>query len=384
MNRFCRSLVIVGATIAFTITAAPSFAQTSGREVHITGVQDDDLYLAGARISIDADVRGDVNAAGGRVRIGGNITGDIGAGGGLVTVTGTVGDDVRVGGGQVDVDAKIDGDLVAVAMSVGVQSGTVVAGNAILSGGEVSVAGRVDGNLSTAGGSVLISGDIGGDVEIAGGEIEILSGATIGGNLSYLSAREATVEADAVINGEITRRTRAQDSDGSTSVALLIGGGFSLAWLAGFVATGTLLLTVFPESLRTATGNIQNAVWRSLGYGLLIIFAIPAAILFCFVIVIGIPLAVTLAAPYGAALFVAYLTTAFWVGDHGLRMVGRSDTPHRGWRILSLLSALILLGVVGWIPIIGWLVTFFALALALGLGAWAIEALSGRASNSVA
>ena len=163
---------------------------------------------------------------------------------------------------------------------------------------------------------------------------------------------------------------------------MLIGGGFSLAWLAGFVATGTLLLTVFPESLRTATGNIQNAVWRSLGYGLLIIFAIPAAILFCFVIVIGIPLAVTLAAAYGAALFVAYLTTAFWVGDHGLRMVGRSDTPHRVWRILSLLSALILLGVVGWIPIIGWLVTFFALAL--GLGAWAIEALSGRASNSVA
>ena len=133
----------------------------------------------------------------------------------MVTVTGTVGDDVRVVGGQVDVDAKIDGDLVAVAMSVGVQSGTVVAGNAILSGGEVSVAGRVDGNLSTAGGSVLISGDIGGDVEIAGGEIEILSGATIGGNLSYLSAREATVEADAVINGEITRRTRAQDSDGA-------------------------------------------------------------------------------------------------------------------------------------------------------------------------
>ena len=161
-----------------------------------------------------------------------------------------------------------------------------------------------------------------------------------------------------------------------------VGGGFSLAWLVGLVATGTLLMVAFPESLRTATRNIQNAVWRSLGYGLLILFAVPTAILFCFVIIIGIPLAVTLAAAYGTALFIAYLTTAFWVGDHGLRLIGRGDTNHRGWRMLALLAAVLVLGVVGWIPIIGWLITFFALAL--GLGAWALQVFQARDSAAAA
>ena len=382
MKHFRRSAFTVAVAIGCALVAAPSYSQSAGREVHVTGVQQDDLYLAGARVSIDAEVRGDVNAAGGRVRIGGTVTGDVGAGGGLVTVVGTVGDDVRVGGGQVDIDAKIDGDLVAGGFSVGVQSGTVVAGNAILSGGEVSVAGRIGGDVSIAGGSVLISGDIGGDVDITAGEIDILPGARIAGNLSYLSAREASIATNAVIEGEFTRRTRDPGEDKDTSVAWLIGSGFSIAWLVGLVATGTMLMVIFPESLATATRNIQDAAWRSLGYGLLIIFAIPAAILFCFVIIIGIPLAVTLAAAYAAALFVAYLTTAFWVGDHGLRLVGRRDTNHRGWRILSLLAALIVLGLVGWVPIVGWLITFFALTF--GLGAWALEVFQGRTPGAVA
>jgi len=371
MECFRRPLFAAVVAIACALIAAPSYSQSAAREVHVTGIQNDDLYLARARVSIDADVRGDVNAAGGRVRIGGSITGDVGGGGGLVTVVGAVGDDVRVGGGQVDIDTKIGGDLVAGAFSVGIQPGTVVGGKAILSGGEVSVAGRIDGDLSIAG-----------DAEIAGGEVDILPGARIGGNLSYVAGREARIAAGAVIEGEITRRMRDPGTgDESTSVAWLVGGGFSVAWLVGLVATGTILMIIFPESLGTATRSIEKAAWRSLGYGLLAIFSIPAAILFCFVIIIGIPLAVTLAAAYAAALFIAYLTTAFWVGDHGLRLVGRGETPHRGWRILSLFAALILLGLVGWIPIIGWLITFFALTF--GLGAWALEVFQVRTPRPV-
>ena len=253
MECFRRPLFAAVVAIACALIAAPSYSQSAAREVHVTGIQNDDLYLARARVSIDADVRGDVNAAGGRVRIGGSITGDVGAGGGLVTVVGAVGDDVRVGGGQVDIDTKIGGDLVAGAFSVGIQPGTVVGGKAILSGGEVSVAGRIDGDLSIAG-----------DVEIAGGEADILPGARIGGNLSYVAGREARIAAGAVIEGEITRRMRDPGTgDESTSVAWLVGGGFSVAWLVGLVATGTILMIIFPESLGTATRSIEKAAWRS-------------------------------------------------------------------------------------------------------------------------
>ena len=377
-------IAIAGLAALLVVLALPPFAwaQDAGREIHVAGTRVDDLYLAGGRVSVDGDVQGDVNASGGRVRIGGRVTGDVGALGGLVSVVGDIGDDVRVGGGQVDIDAKIAGDLVAGAFSVAVQPGTVVGGKAILSGAEVSVAGQIGGNLSIASGSALISGVIGGDVEIASAEIKILPGARIGGNLSYTSAGEAEIAEGAVIAGEVTRRMRDHDEETATSVVALIGGGFSLAWLVGLVAMGTLIMVAFPESLDTATRNIRHAAWQSLGYGLLVIFAVPAAILFCFVIIIGIPVAVTLAAAFGAALFVAYLTTAVWVGDYGLRLIGRGDSSHRGWRILALLVSLLVLGIIGWIPLIGWWVTFFTLSI--GLGAWALQVFQVRAPGEVA
>ena len=378
LSHYC--LLGVAALVALSAMTAPAQAQNAGREVHITGVQGDDLYLAGGRVSVDSEVTGDVNASGGRIRIGGQVSGDVGALGGQVSVVGAVGDDVRVGGGQVDIDAKIGGDLVAGAFSVAVQPGTAIGGKAILSGAEVSVAGRIAGDLSIASGSATISGTIGGDVEIASAEIKILPGARIGGNLRYTSGNEAEIAKDAVIAGEITRRVRDHDEETSTSVVALVGGGFSLAWLIGLVAMGTLIMVAFPESLATATRNIREAAWQSFGYGLLVIFAVPAAILFCFIIIIGIPVAVALAAAFAAALFVAYLTTAVLVGDYGLRFIGRADTAHRGWRILALLVSLLVLGVVGWIPIIGWLITF--VTLTLGLGAWALQVFQVRAPGS--
>ena len=124
--------------------------------------------------------------------------------------------------------------------------------------------GRIGGDVSIAGGSVLISGDIGGDVDITAGEIDILPGARIAGNLSYLSARDASIATNAVIEGEITRRTRDPGEDKDTSVAWLIGGGFSIAWLVGLVATGTMLMVIFPESLATderAFADIKAWMW---------------------------------------------------------------------------------------------------------------------------
>ena len=111
-----------------------------------------------------------------------------------------------------------------------------------------------------------------------------------------------------------------------------------------------------------------------------LLLAVPLAIFLCVVIVIGIPLAFVLGAAYAASLFVAYLTAAFWLGDHGLRLVGRVDPEHRGWRILSLLGALVVLSVLGWIPLVGWLVTL--LALSLGLGGWALQMFEARGART--
>ena len=365
--------------LAVLSAATAAVAQAPESAIRLADPESEDLYLVGARIALDSAVQGDVNASGGRIRIDADVANDVGALGGIVSVGGRVGDDVRVGGGRVDVDALIGGDLVAGAYSVAVRPGAAVAGNALITGTEVSLAGRVAGDVTMTADSARIGGDIGGDLDVDAGELAILSGARVAGDLIYRGA-EASIAPDAVIGGDIVRHLRDSGMLEDSSVVALISESIGVGWLIGLVAAGALLLVAFPESLGGAIRNIQEAAWRSFSYGLLILLAAPVAIFLCVVVVIGIPLAFALGAAYAAALFVAYLTAAFWIGDHGLRLVGRVDPRHRGWRILSLLGALVALSVLGWIPLVGWLVTL--LALSLGLGGWALQMFEARGAGT--
>ena len=386
MIRFARRLRAAMVAIAASLLAAGA-VQADGflDEVRVTGVQEDDLYVAGGRVRIDADVRGDVHAAGGRVRIGGQVAGDVSAAAGSATVAGTIGDDVRVGAGEVEIDAGIAGDLIVGAGSIEVAAGTSVGGEAMLMGGDVSLAGTVAGDLLIDGGDVTIAGTVAGNAEIEGGRIQILPGAGIAGDLVYRSPRELEIADGAAVEGRITRqewqRERERERSGVASAAAWAGGGLGLAWLLGLIVAGAVLLFVIPDQLDGATRAMRDLAGRSLGYGLIVIFAAPAAILFCLVTVIGIPLALALAAAAAAALFLAYLTSAFRLGELGLRLVGRGDTGHRGWRLLSLAVALVVLAAVGWIPFVGWLVVF--LALAWGLGGWTLLVLRARAGGAL-
>ena len=364
--------------LAVLSAATAAVAQAPERAVRLADPESENLYLVGTRVALDSVVEGDVNASGGSVRIDADVANDVGALGGFVSIGGRVGDDVRVGGGRVDVDALIGGDLVAGAYRVAVRPEAAVAGNALITGTEVSLAGRVAGDVTLNADSARIGGDIGGDLEVDAEELAILSGARVAGDLIYRGA-EASIAPDAVIGGEIVRHLRDSRAFEDSSVVTLISESIGVGWLIGLVVAGALLLLAFPESLAGATRNIQEAAWRSFSYGLLILLAAPVVILLCVVVVIGIPLAFVLGAAYAASLFVAYLTAAFWIGDHGLRLVGRVDPRHRGWRIVSLVGALVALSVLGWIPLVGWLVTL--LALSLGLGGWALQMFQARATG---
>ena len=368
-----RALLLVLAVLSAATAAA---AQAPEHAIRLADPESEDLYLVGARVALDSAVEGDVNASGGRIRIDADVANDVGALGGFVSVGGRVGDDVRVAGGRVDVDALIGGDLVAGAYRVAVQPGAAVAGNALITGTEVSLAGRVAGDVTMTADSARIGGDIGGDLDVDAEELAILSGARVAGDLIYRG--EATIAPDAVIGGDIVRHLRDSGVLEDSSVVALVSESIGVGWLIGLVAAGALLLVAFPESLAGAIRNMQEAAWRSFTYGLLILLAAPVVIFLCVVVVIGIPLAFALGAAYAASLFVAYLTAAFWIGDHGLRLVGRVDPRHRGWRIVSLLGALVALSVLGWIPFVGWLVTL--LALSLGLGGWALQMFQARAT----
>ncbi len=134
--------LLVGLLLALHLCVV--LAQGAGRAVIKRGVIADDLYVAGGKVDILAEVKGDVIAAGGRVSVGQLVEGDVMVAGGSVTVTGQVLDDVRATGGAVTIDGDIGGDVVVSGGSVSLTPETHVSGRTWLAGGEVVIQGTLD------------------------------------------------------------------------------------------------------------------------------------------------------------------------------------------------------------------------------------------------
>lgn len=338
-------------------------AQEAGLSVLKRGAIAEDLYVAGGRVDVLAEVDGDVVAGGGRVAVGRRVTGDVMAAGGDVTITGDVLDDVRAAGGLVTLQARIAGDALVVGGSISVLPETVVMGKARLAGGAVEVRGRIDGSLRAAARTIRIGGEIRGDVALAAQEIEILPGARIAGSLTYRSPREARIDAAAQIGGTVTHHPiRIGDR-----IARLTGAIFwaaRIVALLGLMLAGVVLVLMFPGFALASARTIRSDVWKSLGVGFALLVASPAAAGLLVLTGVGAPLGGALLALYFVALLAGFITTALFVGDLGVRLVGRE--PGRGGRVLAVVLGLIVVGLLRAIPIAGLVIVFAALVLGLG------------------
>ncbi|MGE3482633.1 MAG: polymer-forming cytoskeletal protein, partial [Gammaproteobacteria bacterium] len=169
--------------VMLTISSAAALADD--RRTVMAGDFDEDVYIAGEDVTVNARVAGDVLAAGGHVLIDNFVGGDVAAAGGQVEVAAHVEDDVRAAGGQVRLDGHILGDAIAAGGHVRLAPDAMVGGRAWLAGGTIEVDGGVMGELRAAGNEVIISGAVDGDVRVYAKTLKVLPGARIAGRLDY-------------------------------------------------------------------------------------------------------------------------------------------------------------------------------------------------------
>jgi cytoskeletal protein CcmA (bactofilin family) len=362
-----------GAMVALAIVVcggAPwaEAAVRGGDTVVVEGAVNEDLYAAGGTVDIDGEVRGDVVAAGGRVTVQQRVQGDVTASGGEVILLGDVGDDVRAAGGQVSLEGQVAGDAMAAGGRVMVAPGARIGGAAWLAGGRVEVAGRVANRLRAAGRVVRIGGQVDGNVEVAALELEVLPGARIAGALSYRSPDPARIDPTAQIGGPVRHRP-SQVTDRLGQLARIIFWVMGLMLLLSLVVAGAVLLLLFPDVTARAGATIATDPGKSLGIGLLVFLGTPLLVGFLMITILGIPLGLGVGALYVLWLLLGLLAAIVFLGDLGVRLTRRS--PSRGWRLLFFLVALLLLGLLQGIPVVGSLLLF--LGLLLGTGAWSLQ-----------
>lgn len=299
---------------------------------------------------VSGRVDGDVYAAGQSIAISGNVTGDVIAAAQTITITGTVEGNVRLAAQ----DVTISGDVS--------RSATIFAANLT-----VADKGSVGKDVVGAAGNVTVNGGVGRDLFLSVAELTIAG--TVGGDVSYNSDKDANI-APGAVQGNVERIAPPQPaaadvSPGSAFVAWLLWLLYSLVALSIVTLLVGLLI---PRWLQRVTNHLVPSPWRALLVGFVASIAVPIALLFLLVTIVGAPLALAGMLLWTLLTLASFVYSAYYVGRLVLRGARHPVAT-------SLLGGVILIVAlqIPWLNILVWLAMVF-----FGLGAQLLQFHSQR------
>jgi hypothetical protein len=286
-----------------------------------------------------------------------------------IEVNGTIGDDLiaAAGGGNAFPMFGVDQP---VPPGVSLASESQVGGDAIIVGGEGSLAGTVGGDLLAFMNTLAVAAQVGGNAEIAGETIRVDDSTQIAGELRYSSDERIDIPADAASSVSFEELSEEEERTGRVS-------GF-VGWLwrtvlllVGFALLGWLVLRFVPRLIKRPAATLASQPGMSALAGfvmtVLFIFIPLASMLLVFLMVLfwgwfpGIIMGVFLFGTLALFWYLSPLITGLWVGRWFNRMMGRELD-----NLPVLLAGILALVLLGRIPFVGWLVYLISFIFAIG------------------
>lgn len=367
MKNFTKAALIITAIFSLFI-AQTAFAVDfrGGDEIIVSEPSIDDLYIGGGLISIDEDVDGDLVVAGGSVTVNGNISGDLIIAGGQLTINGNVGDDIRAAGGSIFINGNVGDDVITSGGQLNIDGDSLIGGSLIIGTSFANISGSVNEDLKGVGVKVILTGTVYGDVDLqVQDNLTLTKNANIGGNLIYTSLREADLDENQVAGFiEFNKQTVSTEEFGSQfqrifSIWKIV---FEIIAYISLLAVALVLILVVPQTFQEVAKIANSHPWRSLGLGFIIFIVAIAAAIITAITVIGIPIAGLLIGVLAISLYLAKVFASMWIGNLILRTKKMSKPRLFG---LTALGGFIIT-VIGFVPFIGWLLSFLVLMLAFG------------------
>ena len=212
----------------------------------------------------------------------------------------------------------------------------------------------------SVGGSVTISGKVQEDVVAIGGDVTLQDGATVGGDVVTVGGL-VHKNPVAVIKGNIVEVKLP-----AAMVTKGLGWGLAFMSLLSFIAflvLAVILAAIFPGQLGLVSYYVERQPGHALLWGFLAVIATPAAVLLLVLTIFGIPFIPVLLLLLGAAFVFGYVSISQLLGKLTLKAFKVRGKP----MAIEVLTGLVILFIVGFLPILGWIIK--ALAGLMGLGA---------------
>ncbi|MFC1904917.1 hypothetical protein ACFLXT_04060 [Chloroflexota bacterium] len=347
---------IVMFVVVFAAVPA-SAAEIRGEDTVIVAsgdVIDDDLYVAGKRIVINGTINGDVFAGGDTINVNGKINGSIIAVGSTININGKVTHAVRVAGSNVLISGNVGGDLLVAGGQVDIANTATIGRDLVFGTGNIQINAPIGDDVKGGGGEVAINNEVGGNVELGVDKLVIDSTANIGGDLIYVSENEANIQSGAKIGGTTTHKV----PEVKEPVAPTLGiWGKVIAFLMTLLA-GTVIILIAPQRATAIATSIRRKPWFSLGWGAIILFATPIAVIVTFITVIGVPVGLIGLTLYGIAIYLSQIAVGLFIGYWIIGYFSKVES--RGILIGALALGFAILTLLKLIPYVGfplWLAT---------------------------
>jgi len=370
LKHLLRSLALIPVLLLIAaLSPSPTLAadtRTGDTIIIASGdVINEDLYAAANRIIINGTVNGDVLAIAETITLTGKINGSITALGANISIGGDVTHAVRLAGDNIDISGKVGADVVVAGNNVVMAEAASVGRDVLFAARMVQISSLIEDSVKGAAETVLLNNGIGGDAEIQTTNLTVASSADISGSLRYVSENEANIRPGARIGGATTRTPPPADNWEFPYAGVWTG---IVAYLMTLV-TGIIIILLAPARAAAVVATIRREPWLTLGWGAIILFATPLALLIVAVTIIGIPLALIGAVAFGLAIYLSQIAVGLIIGHLILSHTTRIDS--RLAMVGAFALGFTLLTLVKLIPFIGffvWLATVL-----FGIGAMALS-----------
>jgi len=236
-------------------------------------------------------------------------------------------------------------------------------------GGDAFVsAGETVSEVVAIGGNITVAGAVDKDVVAIGGYVNLKPGASVGGDVVSVGGSIIRSKGT-IVGGEITEIATigfAPLTQGFRKMGLgwIFGGALvlRLITLLAFLALAAILVAIFEKHVSKASEIVDKSLWKSFLIGLLGMLVFVPFIGLLAISIIGIPLIPLWCLLFAAAVIMGYIVVSDIIGRRILAAAGKKNIA----MILEVLLGLVILGLAGLIPIIGWIVKSAAIAVGLG------------------
>ncbi len=321
------------------VVSAKTYA-VSGNNLSDSNEYDHSMFFAGNKVDLNAKVNGISFVAGQDATVEGKSEYALVAGN-FISIKGEIEKDLFLAGNSIDLEgAKIT-------RSAFVVGSIITAKNT-----------EFNGDLFIGGSSVEISDTkINGDVTIEADTIKILDNVEITGKLKY------SENANTEIKGEYDTETYKTLEVKTSFKDILVN---RLVSMASLLLVGIIIYLLFPKVYKKldekADALSVKEVFKSLGFGAIVLIGVPIAAVFALFTIIGVPVTIIGLICYGIFIYLSTLVVSYIVGKLLLEKVFK-----KGYNFyLSLLIGIVVIYLLKLIPILGSIISLIVLLVGLG------------------